>query len=66
MLVRTHVLSELCVLGILGLNVLQASYALRFPPAPLFSVPTPAKSTPATPKSLPQRRLGAFTPTVRP
>jgi len=56
-------LLELCVLGVLGLNVLQASYALRYPPASLPPPPTPAKSTPATTKSPPQRRLGAFTPT---
>ncbi|GJE93215.1 hypothetical protein PsYK624_093740 [Phanerochaete sordida] len=53
---------ELGVLGVLSLNVLQASYALHYPPAALPPPPTPAKSAPGTPKSPPQRRLGSFTP----
>ena len=52
-------------MGVMGMNVLQASYALQYPPTPLPPPPTPAKSMPTTPKSPPQRRLAAFTPTVR-
>ncbi len=58
--------AELLLLGVFALNVLQASYALKYPRAPLPPPPSPA--TPAkTPLSPPSRqwRLQGLTPTVR-
>lgn len=59
--------AELLVLGVLAFNVLQASYALKFPRAPIPPPPTPTKSIIGTPLSPPARqwRLQGLTPTVR-
>lgn len=57
---------ELVLMGVMGMNVLQASYALQYPPPSFPPAPTSANSMPATPKSPPQRRLAAFTPTQSP
>lgn len=53
-------------MGVFSLNILQASYALQFPPASLPPPPpTPARSIPSTPTSPPPRRLAAFASSVR-
>ena len=51
----------------LAVNVLQASYALRYPRTPLPPPPSPAKHPKNTPLSPPARqwRLQGLTPTVR-
>ncbi len=64
----TRLLIELAVMSVLAFNFLQASYALKYPPAPLPPPSTPAKpkAVPVTPQanSVSQRRL-AITPNVR-
>ncbi|KAI0792198.1 hypothetical protein C8Q75DRAFT_624480 [Abortiporus biennis] len=62
---------ELLVFGVLGFNMLQASYALQYPPVsqPLLSAPnTPAKPkpTPKSPAVASPRRLKGFTPVTSP
>ena len=59
-------LKELLVFAILGANLLQASYALQYPPTPHppLSAGTPRKPVPQSPAGSP-RRFKGFTPTVR-
>ncbi|KAI0800101.1 hypothetical protein C8Q74DRAFT_1234249 [Fomes fomentarius] len=60
--------AELFVFGVLVFNVLQASYALKYPRAANPPPPTPTKSIIGTPLSPPARqwRLQGLTPTSSP
>ena len=66
-LVRLHEdVIELAMFAMFLFNVLQASYALKYPRAPLPPPPSPAKPPKSTPLSPPSRqwRLSGLTPNV--
>ncbi|KAH8104117.1 hypothetical protein BXZ70DRAFT_685073 [Cristinia sonorae] len=62
--------TECLALGVMGVNILQASYALQYPPTqhPVMSAPTPTKSAfaPQSPQNATPRRLGLLSSTSSP
>ncbi|KDQ62400.1 hypothetical protein JAAARDRAFT_30307 [Jaapia argillacea MUCL 33604] len=63
---RTMCASEVMVIGVLGLNILQGAYALKYPRAPLPPLPSPAKTIKSPATTPAQRRFKVLSPQSSP